>query len=242
MKVGTVREIVRHPIKSFHGENVSNTRIMDYGLYGDRSHAFIDNSNKGKYLTITQFQELARYHARFKEEESMNGYPIVEVETPEGKLLDWEDDALRLELERKSGRSLSPIRFTPTAVPIGAIERAPLHIVSASSIAEMERLWGEGTIDWRRFRPNLLLTFDDETPFVEETWCGREVKIGQEAIIRLEGLCDRCMIITVDPENGSKAPSLLKTVVKERRKHFGVYASVLKTGNIQVGDSIYLNS
>ncbi|AQQ53421.1 MOSC domain-containing protein [Planococcus lenghuensis] len=240
MRVGTVKEIMRHPVKSFAGEKIGSTRIMEYGLYGDRSHAFIDHNNREKYLTITQFQEMVRYQARFSGEESMDGYPEVEVETPEGRILNWTDDTLRLELERKSGRSLSPVQFTPAAVPIGAIERAPIHIVSTASIAEMERLWGEDSLDWRRFRPNLLLAFDDKTPFLEETWYGQELRIGQEAVIRLEQPCDRCMIITVDPENGNRAPSLLKTVVKERRKHFGIYASVIKTGDIQAGDPILL--
>ena len=49
MLIGHIQEIVRHPVKSFRGENVSQTKIMEYGLYGDRSHAFLDDTKKGNF-------------------------------------------------------------------------------------------------------------------------------------------------------------------------------------------------
>ncbi len=63
MLIGHIKEIVRHPVKSFRGESVQQTKIMEYGLYGDRSHAYIDETKDGDFLTITQFQEMVRYGA-----------------------------------------------------------------------------------------------------------------------------------------------------------------------------------
>ena len=91
MLIGHIKEIIRHPIKSFDGEFVQKSKIMEYGLYGDRSHAYLDETRKGNFLTITQFPEMVRYKARFVGEESMEEYPKVEVMTPEGKVFDWED-------------------------------------------------------------------------------------------------------------------------------------------------------
>lgn len=34
MLVGHIQEITRHPVKSFTGEQVQKTKVMDYGLYG----------------------------------------------------------------------------------------------------------------------------------------------------------------------------------------------------------------
>jgi uncharacterized protein len=48
------------------------------------------------------------------------------------------------------------------------------------------------------------------------------------------------MIITVNPDNAERDPSLHKTVIEERNSNFGVYASVIKTGNIHVGDEVLL--
>ena len=50
------------------------------------------------------------------------------------------------------------------------------------------------------------------------------------------------MIITVDPETGLRDPSLLKLVANTRKNYFGVYASVIATGPIHIGDDIRLLS
>jgi MOSC domain-containing protein YiiM len=48
------------------------------------------------------------------------------------------------------------------------------------------------------------------------------------------------MIITVNHDSAERDSTLLKTVVKERNNYFGVYASVIKTGEIHVGDEVLL--
>lgn len=95
-------------------------------------------------------------------------------------------------------------------------------------------------MDNRRSRPPLILSLKDNTPFIEESWFGKRLRIGREVEIQLKRHCERCMIITVDPESGPRQPSLLKAVVKERNNYFGVYASVIKTGDIQAGDEVFL--
>ena len=79
MLIGEIKEIFRYPVKSFYGENVEKTRVMEYGLYGDRSYAFLDETRNGKYLTITQFPEMACYKAKFAGEESVEAYPKLEM-------------------------------------------------------------------------------------------------------------------------------------------------------------------
>ncbi|WP_369809940.1 MOSC N-terminal beta barrel domain-containing protein [Gracilibacillus caseinilyticus] len=91
MLIGHIKEIVRHPVKSLRGEEVQQSKIMNYGLYGDRSHAYLVDTKEGNFLTITQFREMVRYQARFVGEESLDKYPNVEVITPEGEVFDWED-------------------------------------------------------------------------------------------------------------------------------------------------------
>ncbi|WP_088006918.1 MOSC domain-containing protein [Indiicoccus explosivorum] len=240
MKIGSVAEIVRHPVKSFRGETVQAVRLMDYGLLGDRSHALLEEERPGRYLTITQYPGMARWRAEFAGEDSLDRYPDVRVVSPDGRVFRWGDGQLLAELSRLSGRRVSFVSYTPQEVPLGAIEEEPVQLVSRASVAEMERLWGEGAIDWRRFRPNLLLDLDGNEPFREEQWYGRTMRIGPEAAIRLERPCERCMIITVDPDTADKSPSLLKTVAKKRQNRFGVYGTVVKTGMIRTGDELML--
>ncbi|MCE4050329.1 MOSC domain-containing protein [Bacillus sp. Au-Bac7] len=239
MLIGHIEEIVRHPVKSFRGESVQATNVMEYGLYGDRSHTFRDDTRNDKYLTITQFPEMVRYAAKFAGVESTQEYPKVEITTPEGKVLEWGDPALLSELEEKSKRKVSFLSYTPENVPLGAIEEEHVQLVTDASLDKLHELWGE-SVDQRRFRPNLVLSLKDKIPFIEESWFGKQIKIGSEVVLRLNRHCERCMIITVDPDSSEKAPSLLKTVYKERKNNFGIYASVIKTGKIHVGDEIYL--
>ncbi|WP_246943600.1 MOSC domain-containing protein [Bacillus pinisoli] len=240
MVIGHIKEMVRHPVKSFSGESVEKTRVLDYGLYGDRSHAFSDETRPGKFLTITQFPEMVRYQARFVGEESLEAYPKVEIVTPEGKTLDWGSIDLVKEIETKSERKLSQIIFPPSNVPLGAIEEEHIQIVTDASVQKLEEMWGTTDLDYRRFRPNLLLSLNEKVPFIEEEWLGRRMKIGNEVEIELIRHCERCMIITVSPENAKTDMTLLRTVAKERENCFGVYASVIKTGEIHVGDEVHL--
>ncbi|MGM8366548.1 MOSC domain-containing protein [Virgibacillus sp. W0181] len=241
MLIGSIKEITRHPVKSFKGEKVDKTQVMKYGLYGDRSHAFLDKSRPGKFLTITQVPGMINYDAKFIGNETMNIYPKLEITSPSGRRYNWEDQGLQSELEELSNREIEPIAYSPDNVPIGPIEEDHLLIITDASLARLREMWGE-QIDYRRFRPNLYIELSEKRPFSEDNWIGKEVQIGENVKIKINGHCERCMIITVNPDSGERSPSLLKTVVKERKNRFGVLASVEKTGDIHVGDNVYITN
>ncbi len=143
-------------------------------------------------------------------------------------------------MEHKSNRQISTLEYTPTHVPIGPIAIEHILMATDASLKQIEGLWKNGEVDARRFRPNLILSLKDKEPFVEDEWIARRMKIGQEVEVEFVGHCERCMIITVDPDHAERDPSLHKTVIKERNNRFGVYASVIKTGDIHVDDEIHL--
>ncbi|RBW69805.1 MOSC domain-containing protein [Bacillus taeanensis] len=236
--VGTLNEITRYPVKSFRGESVQTTTIESYGLYGDRSHAFLDETRAGKFLTATQLPEMIGYAAEFNGEENLEKFPSIKITSPEGKVYKWGDETLTRELEELSGRMLSPIQYEPAYIPFGAIEEEHILLTTDASLKELEKIW-ENKVDNRRFRPNFLITLNEEKSFIEETWFGKSLLIG-EAEIEIIRYCDRCMIVTIDPDTCDRQSSLLRKIVKERSNHFGVYASVKKTGKVSVGDLIYL--
>jgi uncharacterized protein len=239
MLIGHIREIVRYPVKSFHGECVNKTNVMNYGLYGDRSHAYLDESRPGKYLTITQFPEMVRYKAEFMGEENLNQYPPVRITAPDGKKVPWDDEQLIKEIGDHSSAEITPVQYSPVHVPEGAIEEENILVVTDASLKKMKELWGKEKLDFQRFRPNLVISLLRDEPFIEESWFGKTMKIGSVEI-QVKRHCERCMIITVDPESGKRDPSLHKKVISERDNHFGVYSSVRKTGEISAGDEVYL--
>ncbi|MFT8322151.1 MAG: MOSC N-terminal beta barrel domain-containing protein [Bacillus sp. (in: firmicutes)] len=85
LKIGEIKKLVRHPVKSFTGESVSSAQIMRYGLYGDRSHGFKDKSNKNKYLTITQYPKMVTYSAKFLGEDNLQKYPPMKLRMQKGR-------------------------------------------------------------------------------------------------------------------------------------------------------------
>ncbi|AMA73366.1 MULTISPECIES: MOSC domain-containing protein [Aneurinibacillus] len=238
MLIGEIKEIIRHPVKSFRGESVRKTTIQPYGLYGDRSHAFLDGTRPGQFLTATQLPAMIGYQAEFIGQESLEKFPQVKITSPSGKTYFWGDEALTKELEEKSGRSISTIQYSPDHIPLGAIEEENVLLATDASLAKLEELWGD-KVDHRRFRPNILIAMYENIPFAEDHWFGKRMMMG-EAELEIKRHCERCMMITINPDTCAFDPSLLKTVVRERNNYFGVYASVIKTGEIKVGDKIYL--
>jgi uncharacterized protein YcbX len=236
--IGEIKEIIRYPVKSFQGERVQKTRVMKGGLYGDRSHAFLDESRPGKFLTITQCPEMARYRARFRGEESPDRYPPVEVTAPDGRVYRFGDDELQRRIEGLAKKKVSPVMHAPDGGPNPAIEEESVLIVTDASLRELGK-WRRREVALERFRPNLLIALHDPVPFAEDDWVGRTLKAGGVELA-VNRPCERCMIVTVDPKDASRDPSLLRTLVKERDSCFGVYAAVIRPGVLQVGDRVFL--
>jgi len=239
MLIGTVKEITRHPVKSMQGETLQKANVMDYGLYGDRSHAFKDESRTDKFLTITQCPEMAQYKAAFMGEDSLTAFPPVQIVSPDQRTFYWDDPNLIPHMEQLSKRPLSKLQYDPKHVPLGAIELAHILLITDASLTKLSEMWGD-QVDARRFRPNLLVDLIDKQPFSEESFLGKTIRIGSKVTIKFNSLCDRCMIINIDPMSGGKDSSLLKTVAKNRKNKFGVYGSVVQTGEIAVGDEIHV--
>jgi uncharacterized protein len=237
IQIGTLSEIMRHPVKSMTGEAVTETMVMNYGLYGDRSHVILDE--KQSFLTITQFPSLVLYQASFSAHESLDAYPEPAIVTPEGETFKWSNSTWLTELEEKTSKQLTKKVYHPEHVPIGPIEEEHLLIITDASLQALSESWGKQT-DERRFRPNLKLDLLEKIPFVEQTWKGKVLRIGEEVLIEFVKPCERCMIITVDPKTGVKQPDLLKKVAKEHENFFGMYARVIRTGKISTSDEVWL--
>jgi uncharacterized protein len=240
METGTIQQLIRYPVKSFGGECVMSTRVMNYGLYGDRSHVFLDESREGKFLTITQYKQMALYKAAFTGAEKDEEFPEVTIVTPSGNRMNWGGEELKKEIEKGSSTHVAFKKYEPELVPAGAIEEEHILLITDASLSRLEEIWGKKKLDAMRFRPNIILSLKNKIPFAEEGWTGKKLQIGPEVELFIKRPCERCMIINVDPEDGLLSPSLLKTVVNNRENVFGMYCTVLKKGTIKTGDKTIL--
>lgn len=118
-----------------------------------------------------------------------------------------------------------------------ATDVQPATMVSRSSV---ERL---GARDARRFR--MLFELDGSEPFEEDTWRGREVRVGG-ALLRVGGPVPRCAVTTQDPETGVRDYDTLRAIRDVRGVRAadgksldcGVYAEVVGPGSVRVGDAV----
>ena len=155
MIIGNIHKITRYPVKSFTGEIVLKARIMPYGIYGDRSHAFIDKTNKDKHLTITQYPEMVTYQAQFLGDESLDAFPKVKITASDGAEYEWDDHELVERLKKETNRMIETITYSPSHVPFPAIEVDNILLISTEGLTELSSSYGE-TIDERRFRGNIV--------------------------------------------------------------------------------------
>lgn len=232
--VGEISEIIRYPVKSFAGEGLETCNINTYGLYGDRFCAFYDKTKEGweSFFTARDIPNMLSYKANLVEEG-------VCITSPDGRTFSWDEDLLE-EIQRLSNRKMSMMSYqapNPENPDLMSVDMSSVLIISDSALQKLEALWAK-KLDKRRFRANLIVSLDDDT-FNESNWIGKRLSVGS-AELQVDSCCERCSIIAIDPDTLERDTSLLKKVYEEMNLNFGVYASVKRTGHIQVGDKVYL--
>jgi uncharacterized protein YcbX len=234
--VGEISEITRYPVKSFSGESLEACKVDTYGLYGDRFCAFYDETKEGwdSFITARDIPNMLAYTAKLVDKE-------VIVTSPNGQTFSWNEELLK-EIQRYSNRKISMASFkapNPEDSNLMSVDLASVLIITDSSLRKLESLWGKN-LDKRRFRANLTVSIDENT-FNESEWIGKRILVG-DAELQVNAFCERCSIITIDPDTLGRDTSLLKRVNEQMNLNFGVYTSVKKTGEIQVGQKIYLSN
>jgi len=126
------------------------------------------------------------------------------------------------------------------AVEDDAYDVEPATLVS---LASCERLGAElgASVDPRRFR--MLLTLEGCDPHEEDSWSGRQVRVG-DAVVRVGGPVARCVVTTQDPDTGVRTLDTLGAIKRYRgpregtKLDFGVYATIEQPGRVRVGDPV----
>ena len=115
-----------------------------------------------------------------------------------------------------------------------------VHPVTLISTATMEHL--QSTVEappehWAdRFR--MLLELDGLAPYEEESWCGREVTVG-EAVLVVGQLVPRCVVTKRNPRTGERDFKTLDALQQNRGGLLlGMYATVNRPGMVRAGDVV----
>lgn len=123
--------------------------------------------------------------------------------------------------------------------PLGTyFDAYPLHVLTTASLATLGHGAPPGRFDRRRFRPNVLVeTPAGTTGLPEAGWTGRTLRVGG-AEVRVEMPAVRCsMTIRAQPDLPAD-PEVLRTIVREGAQNLGAYASIVRPGDVTVGDPV----
>ncbi len=240
IQIGEVCEIVRYPVKSMAGTAMDSAFLGWYGLAGDRRFAFrrVGTDSGMPWLTASRLPELLLYHPVGLEESTGEPLP-THVRTPAGSCFELRSAELNAEIAGRFGSGVDLMKLNH-----GIFDEAAVSVISPATIAGIGREAGLD-LDRRRFRANIVIETERSEPFVEDGWVGRMLVFGDGASgpavsVTMRDL--RCMMLNLDPETGEQDARVMKTVVRLNENNAGVYATVVRSGTIRVGDRVSLGS
>lgn len=245
--VGHVREITRYPVKSMAGVPTESASLGWHGLDGDRRFAFrrMNDSGDFPWLSASRLPELLLYHPVGLDESSGEPLP-THVRTPDGAQLELRSAELNTEISRRFGSDVELMNFKH-----GVFDEATISVISLATIAGISREAGLDLdlLDRRRFRANITLETERNETFLEDEWIGGTLVFGDLSEPRAEADGPavsvtqrdlRCVMVNLDPDTAAKDARIMKTVVRLNQNNAGVYATVVRTGKIRVGDRVSL--
>lgn len=163
-------------------------------------------------------------------------------------------------LTRAEGHSFANVGGRPSEHVLHINTVSSVRAVYDSYANELGKALGETFDEFEmRFRPNIVVEDDSGNlrPFDEFNWCGRNVRIGSDVIIRVNEPTIRCPSTRVrykDSENKRVRPDVdirelfphLRASVfgrdaamlSEKGSYLGLYAVAVVPGDIAVGDAI----
>ena len=131
-------------------------------------------------------------------------------------------------------------RVRVAAAPRGGVVFGdPLTVVGTASLRELARRTGHDELTDQSGRFRATLVVETDVPYVEDSWSGREVVLG-DAVVRFGGPVPRCAVVDHHPETGVKDVRLLAGLARERPTNrvgepmFGVYAACVVPGRVTV--------
>jgi len=236
--LGYIHELVRYPVKSMAGISTDSAFLGWHGLQGDRRFAFrrLDEKSGFPWLTASRLPELLLYEP-LGLDENMEEPAVTHVRTPEGMNLALGSVELQNSVAERFG---SPVELMK--LKHGIFDEASVSVINLATISAIGREAGQN-LDTRRFRANIVIVTDATEPFLEDGWIGGRLVFGSNDVGPILSMImrdERCMMINIDPDTAKQDPRVMKAVVRLNQNNAGAYGTVVRTGQIRVGQSVSL--
>ena len=244
IQVGRICEIVKYPVKSMAGTRTESAFLGWHGLEGDRRFAFRRLGDDGSFpwLSASRLPELLLYQPLALDEPGGESLP-THVRTPHGLQLELRSAELNADISQRCGSNVELMNLKH-----GIFDEATISVISLATMAGIGREAGL-ELDRRRFRANIVVDTERTEPFLEDEWVGgtlvfglepRGVGAASEPAVHVTMPDLRCVMINLDPDTAEKDARVMKTVVRLNQNNAGVYATVVRTGQLRVGDRVSL--
>jgi uncharacterized protein YcbX len=208
-----VAEIWRYPVKLMAGERLNHARIDSLGIEGDRVVHVEDT--RGHVVTARTHPRLLAHRATLAPfgEPLVDGAPWTQSEARRS-VVDIVNPGARLV------RDDSARRF----------DVLPLLVATDGAIAAFG-------YDGRRLRSNIVV--GGVQGLAERSWPGHCLCV-RDVIIGVQDLRGRCVMTTFDPDTLAQDPKVLRRIAREFGGQLALNCSVIRSGDIHVGDSVDL--
>jgi uncharacterized protein YcbX len=113
---------------------------------------------------------------------------------------------------------------------------ASVSLCNATSNTAVEALTNTA-VQPQRWRGNIW--FNGATAWEEFDWIDRDLRIGS-AVLKVQARITRCKATTANTDTGLRDVDTLKALNSLGHQNFGVYATVIQSGDVTLGDQLEL--
>lgn len=266
----TLSRISLYPVKSLRGIELSETVVEARGLRFDRRWMLVDKA--GRFLSQREHSSLVLVDVSFdpKSPETMTwqapgmepitfsclpaeNASVVSVqiwrstcdaldvgESPARWMQAYLGAFCRLVYMPDSTRRTVNPQYTAGEGVVSFADGYPCLLAGQASLDQLNERLGQ-TLSMRRFRPNFVV--EGSTPHEEDGW--KEIAMGA---VPMKGVkpCDRCVVITIDPETAEASQEPLATLASYRKRDgkvwFGQNLIPLEEGVVRLGDTLVVQA
>jgi uncharacterized protein len=277
--LGTVTRLRRYPVKSMLGQDVDASEVTFTGLAGDRRLAVVSRITgkiasaklprlwRGLLMLSAAAEEpgcdeLVRITlpggATIRSSDAdvdavlsgLLGEPVTLTATPlPGAVLDRAEPEAVLRDGVDAEVPAEPIEIGGGGPPGTFADFAPLHLLTTSTLGRIAELSRRGRADLERYRPNIVIR-TAAPGFAENDWLERNLRIGEELVLRVIARTPRCAVPTLAHGALSRDTDALRVLARHNQVEpvdsadpepcAGVYAAVLRPGRVRIGDPVRL--
>jgi uncharacterized protein YcbX len=226
MQKGRVEKLLRYPVKSLLGEILDAVELDQRGIIGDRLYAI--SNEQGKFGSGKSTRRFRRIDGLFKMSAQLKG-DTLSILFPCGETLDSGHKNIDQKLSIELGQAVSLTK--ENQVP--HFDDGAIHVVTSADLELLRTQLPDSQIDMRRFRANILI----DSGSLSSELLGKSLRIGSTEIEIIKKT-ERCRMVCLEQGELNYDPDILGVVAKQYQLKFGVYASVVRSGLINIGDNV----